>query len=635
LPYKFAYCARRRLADWRRARAPGGLQEPGAAVRGSHERRHGAARGTWGVVMGEREPPGIRAAAGVASRRPPRRRLTSTAWPPSAPVRRRRRRPRTRRARRDPFAGLVIGGASDATAHARFDVRRVVTRRWCGVVSVRTAIRARVESSENDGDALSALPSPPRSSSRFPRPAASNCSCPRPASRSSPCPSPRVASASLFLASDSVCPRREESNASPRRSRRPPGDWRRRGTRRLFSRRRTPRSRSFSSSFSERRARRPETAGSNAPSGFHESDSGARASPPDDVEKSASRAETSSAPPRGGGGRNGRGSFRSLSSSGDASGDTDRAAWCPPRKPRPRRRPVPIRGDCPICPICTPAYMPTSALYPSASDPTSESVSVAASLRGVSAAPGSGLAPGPASGTSARLTGGLAFGIVVRIDAGRLGSSRTSAGGFVGRRRSSRRDVFVPFQRSAGIFPRRRLLHHRGHLRRARTRPRASAPAPRRAPFFFHAVAVPRASSAPRGRATGRGVVPRGDLVILRLLGRVAKRLLAGHLPRAARPGSPRPARPPTPPARPGRHRTVPPKAPAPDAPCLSRCRAARRAGARGAPGAAPTSRRGVSSTARGGGASPRASPAARGLASRAASRTASSALREPRSEAR
>ena len=38
--------ARRRLADWRRARAPGGLQEPGAAVRGAHERRRGAARGT-------------------------------------------------------------------------------------------------------------------------------------------------------------------------------------------------------------------------------------------------------------------------------------------------------------------------------------------------------------------------------------------------------------------------------------------------------------------------------------------------------------------------------------------------------------------------------------------------------------
>ena len=309
---------------------------------------------------------------------------------------------------------------------------------------------------------------------------------------------PTRRSASLFLASDWSARAERRATPRPRRLRRPPGGGEDSPP---FSRRRTRRARALLEFLLRARARRPETAGSNAPSGFHESDSGARASPPDDIEKSASRAETSSRRRAEAAGETVGIRFLPSPPPATSPATPDRAAWCPFRRPRPRKLPSRFRfaatalsarpRTCRRKP-CTPPR-PTRCRSPSPSRRRS-----AASPRRKDR----GSRPAPLR-ARARVSPAVSpCEIVVRIDDGRLDRPERA------RWLRGRRMIAPRRKRSCATGSFRGSSITGDRRRRARTRPRASAPAPRRAPTYtlFRAVAVPRASSAPRGRATGRGV---------------------------------------------------------------------------------------------------------------------------------
>ena len=418
---------------------------------------------------------------------------------------------------------------------------------------------------------------------------------------------PTRRSASLFLASDSVCPRREESNASPAAFASSARRLAARGTRRLFPGGARRARASFSSSFSERRARRPETAGSNAPSGFHESDSRARvASRRHREERVSSGDVVRDAARRRRAKRSGFVSFPLLlrrrlrrhrtARRGVRFGDLVRGNFRPD-------------SDSRRLPYLHARVHADERLVPLRVRPD-----VGVRLR-------RGVAPrrlrGAKIGARARPRFGHERASHRRFrarsscesDDGRLGSSRTSAvacrAAMIARNvrafPETRRDLSAATPPpSPGTSP-----------ARTNASPSVRSGAETSAHLYsFRAVAVPRAFGSARSRGTG-GVVPRGDLVILRLSG-ASRSASAGHPPREAR--EPPPRSPPRPRPRvfpegvgnerflqelPHQtHRAFPDAA---------------QPGAQGsgAPGAAPTPRRRVSSTARP--ASLRASPAARG----------------------
>ena len=394
LPYKFAY-ARATTCRLRRARAPGWLQEPGAAVRGAHERAAALLEELGGDEGAKPRGQGRRREAA-----PPRRRLGR----PAARPPRRRRRPRTRRALRT--RSRVWSAATRRPREIRRSPGCDASVVWSSECSYRdpawrvlTATRSR-RSCHPHGRLLGFAPSrvqllmSPTSFSFSPS-------------------EPTRRSASLFLASDSVCPRREESNVRPARSRRPPGDGGGEGLAAFFQ------ARAALELFLEFLLRAPRAAtgdgGVERALGFPRVRLGRarvasrrhreeRVSSGDVVRDAARRRRAK---------RSGFVSFPLLlrrrlrrhrtARRGVRFGDLVRGNFRPD-------------SDSRRLPIRTPAYMPTSALYlrPTRrrSPSPSRRVRVCAKIGSCR----------PRFGHERASTGGFACGIVVRIDDGRLGA---------------------------------------------------------------------------------------------------------------------------------------------------------------------------------------------------------------------